>query len=130
MQTLPWKMSQPKNIFDTLDSPVWLCSGGRRTSKTLSISKQKTSAVHQTANAVNQEVLRVVKEQLITPLWPFTACESCEIAGALNAILRNLVAPWRKSPPKLPQFMYAAPLFSLNMAYCCWLDFSAHKPKQ
>ena len=44
-------MSQPKNIFDALDSPVWLCSGGRRTSNTLSISKEKLSLVYQNAAA-------------------------------------------------------------------------------
>lgn len=65
IQTLPWKMSQPRNIFEALDNPFWLCSGGLRMFSTLSISKQKGSVLHQRPHKQIRKSQSIVKRQLI-----------------------------------------------------------------
>ena len=68
MQTAssPWKMSHPKKIFEALDRATWLCSGGRRTSNTLSIFNKRLMMSKKFPH-YNQEVSSVVKEELISP---------------------------------------------------------------
>lgn len=58
-------MSQPRNIFEALDNPFWLCSGGLRMFSTLSISKQKVSVLHQRPHKQIRKSQSIVKRQLI-----------------------------------------------------------------
>lgn len=86
-------MSQPKNIFDALDSPVWLCSGGRRTSSTLSISKQKLSGSTSKPAAGKSGSLKSCKRAVNHQCDDGTE-SSREVDRPWNGILLCLVAPW------------------------------------
>lgn len=86
-------MSQPKNIFDALDSPVWLCSGGRRTSNTLSISKQKPSVVYQNAAAVKSGSFKSCK-RAVNHQYGDGTDSSREVDRPRNEILLCLLVPW------------------------------------
>ena len=58
-------MSHPKKIFEALDRATWLCSGGRRTSNTLSIFNGRLFDLEK-ISPLYQEVSSVVKEELIS----------------------------------------------------------------
>ena len=85
-------MSQPKNIFDALDSPVRLRSGGRRTSNTLSISKQKPSVVYQNAAAVKSGSFKSYK-RAVNHQYGDGTDSSREVDRPRNEILLCLLVP-------------------------------------
>ena len=98
-------MSQPKNIFDALDSPVWLCSGGRRTSNTLSISKQKLSLVYQNAAAAKSGSFKSCK-RAVNHQYDDDTDSSREVRRPWNENNTPSLSCDMKPYPRLLQFMY------------------------
>lgn len=116
-------MSQPKNIFDALDSPVWLCSGGRRTSNTLSISKEKLSLVYQNAAAAKSGSFKSCK-RAVNHQYGDGTDSSREVDRPWNENNTPLLSCDMKPYPRLRQFMYVcANGFLLWRFITCFLIF-------